>query len=163
MSFEVPEDSSQTVMITFTPSSTGIKSATLTIASNDPRRPNVTIFLKGETPNPRIVVSDTSLSFGIVRAGSSKGMTLTISNTGVLPLSVSSITSSSTEFSVTPTSLTVAVGSSQSVTLMFRPSSVGFKSAILTIASNDLSRPNVTVSLNGFGEDFNLFSSPTIL
>ena len=106
---------------------------------------NVYAFL--EVPN--IVISEMSLNFGFVEVASSKQLTFTILNDGGAPLSVTSITSSSPEFVVFPTSFTVAVDSSQEVMVTFTPSSAEGKLATLTIASNDPDRQTVTVSLRG--------------
>ena len=76
-------------------------------------------------------------------------MTLTISNTGDVPLLVSELSSSSTEFVVSQASFTVDAGSDQEVRVTFTPSSAGGKTATLTIASDDPGSPSVTVSLVG--------------
>ncbi len=107
-----------------------------------------------------IIVSATNLDFGVVRVGGSKELTLTVSNVGGVPVTVSSITSSSTEFVSRPVSFVLPVNSKQDVIITFSPSSVGLKSVPLTIMSNDSTKPNTVVSLTGTAEDLNLYFHP---
>ncbi|MEP7339380.1 MAG: choice-of-anchor D domain-containing protein, partial [Acidobacteriota bacterium] len=105
------------------------------------------------TSQPIIGVTPTSLSFGNVKVGQNRDMQITVRNTGDLPLTVSSITSSSPQFSVTsPASpFNVAAGASAIVNLRFAPNSAGLKTGTLSINSNDPGRARVDVALAGTG------------
>jgi hypothetical protein len=73
---------SQDVVVTFTPSSTGIITGNLTITSDDPDNPNLTVFLRGECVEPPdISVSPNSLSDTLL-PGETSTDTLIIYNTG---------------------------------------------------------------------------------
>ncbi|MCK5733990.1 MAG: hypothetical protein KAI38_07375, partial [Candidatus Latescibacteria bacterium] len=79
-------------------------------------------------------------------------------NTGESDLSVSNITSSDAQFSVSPASFTVAAGGDQNVTVMFAPASAGNQIATLTITNNDPDEGTATALFSGTGTD----SPPTI-
>src|SRR4029077_1601498 len=71
------------VSVKFTPSSAGAKSATLTIASNDPVSPSVTVMATGTGTQPRIAtLIPNSGSFGDVCVGSFSDLDLTINDSG---------------------------------------------------------------------------------
>lgn len=107
---------------------------------------------------PVISVTPSSLDLGSVGITQTKSGTLTVSNTGNVALTVSSLTiakgaSSNATFSVVSpmTPFTVAPGAQQVVTLQFVPASAGSQTATLTIASNDPITPSATVALSGTG------------
>jgi hypothetical protein len=102
---------------------------------------------------PSIDVSQTSLDFGSVIVGQSKDLTLTIRNIGASPLTVNSLTSDNSQFSVpTPTApLTLPPGGQQTVTVHFTPNAVGPQGGRLTITSTDPARPSIVVFLSGVG------------
>jgi Protein of unknown function (DUF1573)/Abnormal spindle-like microcephaly-assoc'd, ASPM-SPD-2-Hydin len=93
-----------------------------------------------------------SLDFGNVTAGTSKTMTMTVSNTGTASVTVSSASISSKYFSLTAPSLPVAVlaGQSTPVSLVFSPNAAGTFNATVSITSN-ASNSAVSVSLTGAG------------
>lgn len=158
------------INITFIPTATGSKAATLTISSNDPDTANTTIALVGngvEAPTPNISVSSSSYDFGSVTLGSTLSQTITVSNTGTADITVSSINlsgSGASEFTQTNNCSTVASGNSCSTDITFSPTFTGSKSATLTINSNDLDSPSMSISLTGSGVSApvpNISLSPT--
>lgn len=81
-----------TVTVRFAPSTNGAKSATLTITSDDPTRPSVTVALTGTGVSPVISMTPTgtlaapiTMSTG---AGGSTSTTINVTNTGTAPLSL---------------------------------------------------------------------------
>lgn len=100
---------------------------------------------------PDISVSPTSLDFGNVAVSSSRNRTLTISNVGNAPLTVDSITSDNTAFTiVSPTfPQTIAAGSSVNVTVRFSCTDLGNQTGDLTVSSNDPDEGTVTVPVSG--------------
>ena len=105
----------------------------------------------GPPPAPEIDVSSTSLDFGGVDTGRSSSLTLTISNTGNLTLTVSEITSSDAQFSVSASALTIDGGRSSEVSVAFTPSSTGDQVGTLTIKSDDADERSMEVALSGRG------------
>src|SRR5207244_13250580 len=93
---------------------------------------------------PSIDVSQTSLDFGPVSIGQSNDLTLTIRNTGNNQLTVNSLISNNSQFSVPPpptAPFTTAPGGQQTVTLRFTPNPVGPHGGRLTINSTAPARP----------------------
>ncbi len=143
----------QTVTVTFAPSSVGPKTASLSVAHNAAGSPSA-ISLSGvgvTTPLPDIDVLPIALNFGDVEAGQSKPLTLVIANRGKALLTVSGISSSNEVFKASSTTLAIAPGDSQRVTVTFTPTAAGAQSGALTITSDDPDEQSVKVVLNGNG------------
>jgi Abnormal spindle-like microcephaly-assoc'd, ASPM-SPD-2-Hydin len=96
-------------------------------------------------------LSATSFNFSNVVIGQSTTQTLQIKNTGAAPLTINSLTLSSTQFSFTGPSLPRTVLPAQNVayTISFVPTTSGSASASIQIAS---SVSSASVSLAGVGE-----------
>lgn len=94
--------------------------------------------------------------FGVVNAVeiASSQRTFTIANTGEAVLNVTNPIgiSGSTDFSLTATpASTVAVNGSTVFTITFSPTSIGLKTATVTVNSNDDDEPAYTFSIQGVG------------
>lgn len=76
-----------TVAVTFQPTANGARSATLTITSDDPVRPTVTVQLSGTGVAPVLSLSATTLSLSTGANGSTT-KSIDITNTGSAPLSL---------------------------------------------------------------------------
>jgi hypothetical protein len=109
-------------------------------------------------PRPAISVSPLSWDFGAVNVGTeSLPLVVTVANTGCANLSVGTLYLSGSD--VDPFRIqnddcseqAISPGGSRTVEVVFRPTSVGTKSATLVIPSNDPDRPEVHVSLTGTG------------
>jgi photosystem II stability/assembly factor-like uncharacterized protein len=141
------------VVVKFTPSSPGPKTAELTVVSNDPDEPTVSVPLEGkgiETLVPDIRVSTSSIDFGNVEVGGSLDKEFQIHNDGNATLQISSITSSNSQF-VVLTDPDVEPGGVAAIPVRFVPSSSGSKTAVITIASNDPDESSKSVSVQGKG------------
>ena len=103
------------------------------------------------SPGFNINFSDSSLSFGNTQVEAASQKTLTIGNTGNATLTVSGIVSSNEVFKASPTTLAVAPGDSQKVTVTFTPSAPGAVSGVLTVTSDDPNKQTVRIILNGNG------------
>ena len=140
------------IPIRFRPSSLGAKAGVVSVFSNDPASPKA-IPVSGSAPAPRLVtlIADSG-SFGDVCLNDFSDQPLTLSNAGVCPLTVTGITSSSTEFLVPSLNMfpfTIAPGTAIEIPIRFQPAAHGAKSGIITIFSNDPMGPSsVTVSGN---------------
>ncbi len=141
--------------VAFTPTTRGPKSATFTIASNDPNFPTVHVTANASVGQATAVtvVADTG-NFGELCANPTKfrDLPLTINNSGSCPLTVTGIASSSGEFELAQVlnfPLSVAPGDSVAVPIRFHPSSAGPKSANLTISTNDPATPSKIVAVTG--------------
>jgi formylglycine-generating enzyme required for sulfatase activity len=99
---------------------------------------------------PQVNVVDT-LSFGDVQVGDSIQKVLTVSNTGNINLTISSITSNSDQFNLSGPSLNILPGDAQSINVDFTPDSLGIHNGTITITSNDPNNPLLMVSVSGTG------------
>jgi hypothetical protein len=143
-----------TISITFTPSASGSRSASLTVTDNAAGSPQ-TASLSGTGIAGVVSLSDTSLSFGSQPVGTTRtAQTTTLTNTGRVSLSITSIGFTGTnanDFAQTNTcSTSLGVGANCTISITFTPSASGSRSASLTVADNAAGSPQ-TVSLSGTG------------
>ena len=151
MSFSISAGSYRDITVRFTPSATGTQAGTLNIYNNSSVNPKGVNMVGVGTGQPVISVSPTPLSFGNVTLGSSKDLTLRISNTGNATLSVTSISSTNSQFSaVGSTSFNVSAGSYRNVTVRFTPTSAGNHGGTLRIYNNSSVNPK-EVNMVGVG------------
>jgi hypothetical protein len=139
-----------TVSVVFNPSSAGAASATLSVNAGGSAGTQ-TVALNGTGVVPTYTVSPASLAFGSQMTNlASAPMSVTVKNTGVVALPITSITLSSPQpFSQTNTcGSSVAVGGSCTVSVVFNPSSAGAASATLSVNAGGNTS---TVNLSGSG------------
>ena len=137
---DVEPGGSVPVPIRFQPTSFGAKAANITIFSNDPASPHI-VAVSGTAPAPELdlIIANTG-SFGSVCIGSVVDKPLTLLNSGPCKLTVTSITSSASEFvvpSVLSYPIRIASGTAVEVPIRFEPASFGAKSGTITITSDD--------------------------
>src|SRR6185503_14081210 len=156
--FTIQQQSSATFTVDFDPSVQGPRDCTIRIASNDSNEANFDVAVSGIGAARVISLSPSPLAFGNVVRNTSEDSTLTISNSGNVPLTVSGLAISgaqANQFSlVSPpgTPFDVAAGGSQDLTVRCTPTSNGGKSATLTVTSNAISGSG-TVTLDCTGVD----------
>jgi hypothetical protein len=99
-----------------------------------------------------LAVSPTSVTFGNVQVGSSQSQTVNLSNSGQSDLTLSQATVSGSGFSISGLSLplTLSVGQSATVNVIFNPAATGSATGTLTLV-NDGSSSSVIVPLSGTG------------
>jgi endo-1,4-beta-D-glucanase Y len=106
------------------------------------------------------VLSGSTYDFQTQKVPDSKTATFTIENLGFASLNLTGITdkvvisgANASQFVVTvqPTLSTLALGQTTNFTVTFKPTSVGDKTALLTITSNDPDEPSYTITLIGTG------------
>jgi hypothetical protein len=147
----VAPGSSIDIPIRFRPLTLGAKAGVVSILSNDPASPKL-IHLAGNAPAPRLVtiIADSG-SWGNVCVDSFSDRPLTLSNAGHCPLTVTAITSSSTDFLVPSVHIfpfTIAPGTAIEIPIRFQPVGHGLRSGVITILSNDPAGAT-TVSVSG--------------
>ncbi|USD43662.1 choice-of-anchor D domain-containing protein [Vibrio sp. SCSIO 43135] len=104
-------------------------------------------------PEPQISVNET-VQFGSVTVNETVQQNLTVSNSGAALLNIGSISSPSSNFSLSNDSCTgssLNAGETCQMSVTFSPVSVGSYSSLLTISSNDPNNANTDVSLLGYG------------
>jgi hypothetical protein len=133
----------------------GLKTATMTIASNDPDTPAVDVVLSART-TAMISVSPAFKNFGVVATGKPKSSVFKVFNKGTVEMDLTSITFdglNTDEFSKTADtcSITNKINPSKScaITVTFTPKSEGLKTAQLNIKSDDPDTKTLAVALVG--------------
>ncbi|MFN6946194.1 MAG: glycosyl hydrolase family 8, partial [Cytophagaceae bacterium] len=152
---------STTFVITFTPGSTGLKTATISIASNDPDENPYTIVLTGtgtvSATAPRIVVQkngttiahNSTFAMGAASTGSPNTQRFEIRNTGDAPLNISSITATGAAYSIiTPIPTSVAVGATGYVWVRATSAAAATVTGSFTVNTDDVTRPAHVVNLS---------------
>ena len=150
-----------TISVTFTPSTTGSRSGTLSLNSNSSAVVSP-VTLAGTGVAPAAVLSAVSLSFAnqvVSTPGTAQAATLTNNGTATLAISSISITGDFTQTNTCGSSL--AAGSSCTINVTFTPSAPGSRAGSLSIIDNSLGGNVQTVSLSGTGIDFSLSGSPS--
>ena len=113
-------------------------------------------------PTPEIDVTPPSISFGTVVSGSTDIQSLRLSNPGTADLTVSQVTTTGGNFTVSGITfpLTVAAGGSVNFTATYKPSAVGNPSGSITITSN-VSGPPMTIDWSATVQAATFVLSPT--
>jgi hypothetical protein len=143
-----------TVTVTFAPTATGARSATLTIAS-DASNGNAAVTLSGTaTPAPAPVVglAPTSLAFGNqTSATTSAARNITLTNSGTATLTISSITAPA-PFAISSTTCgaSLAPAATCTVAVTFAPTALVASSGSVSVSSNAAGSPH-TAGLSGTG------------
>jgi hypothetical protein len=144
--------------VTFSPTASGARSATLTI-SDQFRSQTVQLSGTGIAP-PGVSLSPASLSFAATGVGlTTQPQTLTLTNNGGLPLTISAITASA-GFTIASNACTttLAANAACAITMLFAPTAAGPLSGTLTLTDNAPSGTQAAI-LSGIGIDFTLAAS----
>jgi photosystem II stability/assembly factor-like uncharacterized protein len=133
----------------------GPKTSVLTVQSDDPVNPNVSINVSGVSQAPVISVSGTG-AFGNVCAGTTKTETFKVCNLpqyGLCSLQVQSATLNAgcKDFTITSNPFPAVLGGDAcaDLTVQFTPTSDGAKTCNLIVTSNDPATPIDVVPLTG--------------
>src|SRR4029453_5908115 len=158
-SLTVPGGQSGTVNVTYTPTSAATDSGCIALthnATNQASPLNVNVTATGTSaPAPSIAVNPTSLPFGTVTVGTSKTLSVQVQNTGAATLNATSValsTGTTSRFSVSPGSLTVAAGQSGTLNVTYTPTGAATDSGCIALthdAANQASPLNVNLSATG--------------
>jgi len=151
----VTPNSTCTVSVTFTPSATGSRSASLNFTDNASNSPQ-TVPLSGTGTAPAVSLSTTSVSFGNQLVGTtSAASAVTVTNNGTASLTFTSIAVTG-DFAIAAsgttcnTSAPVAASSNCVINVTFTPTAAGSRSGSLTLTDNASGSPQV-VGLSGTG------------
>ena len=145
-----------TISVTFKPAASGSRTASVSVTDNASGSPQ-TVSLSGTGTGTAAVasLSPTSLAFGNQSVGAtSAAQTVTLSNTGNAALSITSLALTGTnpsDFAQTNTcGSSVAAGNSCTISVTFKPTASGSRTASVSITDNASGSPQ-TVSLSGTG------------
>jgi len=144
-------DGSTVVNVKFTPTSSGFKSATVSISSNDPNETlvnfdvsgtGITQFVGGTLPIVQVPV--TTLEIGDTPIGLIGETTLSVQNSGNAPLTLSySQVSGSPDFFIFSSPDTLSAGGSTQLRVRYTPTTVGLSNSTFRISTNDPQTPNI--------------------
>jgi PKD repeat protein len=129
----------------------GTYDGSITITSNDPNNPTITIpvtlVVNG---TPALSISTNDLDFGEVQLGGTSTLSFTLENTGTATAEISGLESSLAEFDVqSADSIALAPFETQEINVSFVPSDIAAFAEILTLANN--AGDDLLVNLTGTG------------
>lgn len=155
-----------TIDVTFAPTGTGSRAASLTVSDDAASSPQ-SVALSGTGTAPAVQFSALAVQFGATVVGTSAGnIPEQVSNSGNGPLVITQVgfTGSNTaDFQVSGTciggsgaSVTVAPGAACEIDVNFKPTATGTRNAILSVTDNAAGSPQQVVQLSGTATDFEL-------
>jgi hypothetical protein len=165
-----------TFQVTFNPSATGLRSATLSIANNDADENPYNFSIQGTGTDPEMDVQGNSVSIAdgdvtptssdhtdfltALVTGGTVVRTFTVRNTGTADLNLTGSPgvavggTHASDFTVTAQpAATVAAAGTTTFQVTFNPSATGLRSATLSIANNDTNENPYNFSIQGTGTD----------
>ncbi|MBI3765914.1 MAG: choice-of-anchor D domain-containing protein [Ignavibacteriales bacterium] len=148
ISVSIPPAANQTFYISFSPTSSGLKTASIVFVHDGSSSPD-TLSVSGTGVISSFLVSP-SINFGNLVVGSSKEDSVTVSNEGNLILHIDSVKSDQDEFSVSPTMDSIAPGEGKKFYITFYPTSVGLVTGHVLFHHDGSSSPD-TVLVTGTG------------
>jgi hypothetical protein len=155
----LPVEGSCVIAVTFTPRAAGMSVGAITITDNAPGSPHV-VSLTGTGLGPGVALSSPSITFGGQLVGTtSAAQTVTLTNAGNTPLSLTGLTISE-DFAQTSTcGVSLEVGADCSISVVFTPTVGGRRTGALHILDDAADSPQA-ITLSGMGMDFSLSASP---
>ena len=145
-----------TIDVSFTPTTVGAKSATLSIPNDDPNENPALVPLSGTATvlEADIDVTPTVYDYGLLPNGATATQAFAVTNNGAAHLIVGTPTVAGTdasEFTVVTgaAGFTVPPGTTGTIDASFTPFTPGAKSATLSIPSNDPDENPILVPLSG--------------
>ena len=163
----IPAQESRSLTVDFVPTSPGPASATLTVRTNDPANPELTVRVDAtvrDTSEPIVFLSTDpiTISFDDVYLGEVSLAALPIVNLGEPDLEIS-VAIEGEGFGVVPdqaaliparieqNAISIPGFSQQDLQLSFNPSGLGDRTGTLTFTTNDPTQPRIEVPLSGRG------------
>lgn len=144
--------SSCVLNVTFTPTTSGIKTAQVTVTTSDSAFATMTVPLSGQAGIPVASLSANTIAFGDQRLGTDTVRELKVTNTGTFPLTLADISVSGAGFTATNTcSGPIAIDGFCTVSVTFSPNSLGSSTGSLSVdgqvvpLSGAGTRPELTV------------------
>jgi hypothetical protein len=144
-----PAGGTCTIAVTFTPAAVGTRSGTLTITDSSAGSPR-SVQLTGTGATPTLTAAPTTLAFATQPVSStSAAQTVTLTNTGVLPVQIGNIGVSGDFAETNDCGGTLSSGTCQ-VNVTFTPTANGNRTGTLIIVDNAPDSPQA-VALSGTG------------
>ena len=165
----IPAGGTGTLTVVYNPTTTGTRTATISLANNDANEGTYTFRVSGTASDREInlrgnainiasgsttINVDRNTDFGStdVNTGSVTN-NFTIENTGINSLSITSVTSSTGDFLVSFPATTIAAYSSVTLPVTFNPTATGTRNGVITINNNDSNEGTYTFAVRGIGTE----------
>jgi hypothetical protein len=167
MALAVGQSGSFTVAVNAT--AAGNVTGTLTAQADGGSAPvMVNLSASAVSAQSQLSLSASSVNFGSVSVGSKGNSNLVLNNTGATDVTISLLTLTGAEFTISgvTTPKTISAGQSATIAVTFTPTATGNATGSLAITSNDTANPTMTVPLSGSGTSAatgQLGSNPTSL
>jgi hypothetical protein len=149
------QESSCSIVVRFAPESTVSFLGTFSITSDDPDEGSVIVTLRGTGIGPEIAVDPIDVDFGRVLLGGVSEQVIVVQNDGNADLTLESIGSPGSPFSVSETTCTppktLPPTEKCTITLGFLPTAQGVASSSVGITSNDPDASSLQINLSGKG------------
>ncbi len=151
----VATGSSCMISVTFTPTATGTRTASISITDNATNAPQ-TISLTGTgVGTPGLSLSAISLIWNEAVGGTSGPQTVTVTNTGTATLNITGVTiagANSADYALSTNTCgnPVAMGSNCMFSVTFKPGAAGVRTAQIIVADNAPTSPQI-IGLSGTG------------
>jgi hypothetical protein len=150
-----------TINVTFTPTATGTLTGTISVADNIVGSPQIVNLTGTGASAPGVTLSPTSLSFGNQTVDTtSAAKTVTLTNTGSGPLTVSSIATTGSYAQTNTCGTSVAAGANCTISVTFTPTATGTSSGTVVVTDNATNSPQ-SATLSGTGTTPTVGFSPT--
>jgi hypothetical protein len=151
-----------TISVTFTPVALGAQTGSITLTDNAANSPQ-TMSLSGTGQQAVAGLSPASLTFGNQNVGTTSAVqTVTLTNSGNLPLTVTGIVASAQYAETNTCGASVAAGANCTISVTFTPTTSGSQAGSVTITDNAANSPQ-TISLSGTGQQAVAGLSPASL
>jgi hypothetical protein len=138
------------ISVTFTPTATGVLSASMSIVDGAPNSPQV-VALSGTGTQSSVTLSPTSLTFATETVGlSSEAQTLTLTNGGTATITIASIAAAGPFSQTNNCGTTLAAAASCTVSVVYAPTTSGVQTGTITVTETGSSTPQVA-ALTGTG------------
>jgi hypothetical protein len=143
-------NTSCTVQVTFAPTTTGLRTGTLSVQTDATTLP-LTAALTGTGTQSGLTITPAALSFGSILLGASANLTVTLTNAGTAPVTSLQLAITGDYALTAPCpSATLAPNATCTATVTFTPTALGIRPGTLTITSSDPTSPTV-IPLTGTG------------
>ena len=136
------------ITVSFTPSAAGTRAGSLLVADNAPGTPQAAT-LSGTGLLPVVGLSVTTLTFASQQISTfSSAQSVVLSNTGVVPLTISNISTTGDFAQTNNCGTVVAAGASCILNVTFSPTALGTRNGTVVLADNAGNSPQ-NISLSG--------------
>ncbi len=145
---------STSISVAVDPTSAGTVTGTLTAQGDSGSSPVVvSLAATAVSSQPQLSVSPASINFGTVSTGLKGTSNLVLTNQGTADLTVSLITITGAEFTMSgiSTPKTLTAGQTAQAVVTFSPTTAGSATGNISLTSNDPTNPSINIALTGTG------------